>query len=236
MDHQINWHHLSRPSNLVRPALPLTRAQCFNYDVNYRYLRFRVEVTPESIALIDLTEFDDWPPPSYCFSQTDQRFLRFLATVTRATKLWQMRSAGYRALSQKITRFRRRTRVPGYDFSPSDKVVLQEFLHYLEPNHLRRYVEVALPHPCYNGLIMPPCGEPLGDECWGTKQMAEGGSAKRLRYGENLWRFTKYGESDSWIWINLENTLGEIQAVPLLPSAPLDPRLFAPKKLMFRWA
>ena len=229
-------HHLSTPTNLVRPAIPLKKGgQCFNYDVFYRYLSFRVEVTPDYINLVNPIEFDDWQPPCYRFSHEDQRFHRFLAAVTQASTLWQMRSAGYPALSQQIAWFRRRTRVPGYGFNLSDKVVLEEFLQFLEPNHLYTYVEVVPPHPCYTGLILPPFGEPLEGENWGPKHMAQGGSAQSLLYRQNLWCFTQYGKYDGWVWINLEDALGAFRVVPLFPNGALDQRLFVPNKLMPRW-
>lgn len=230
-------HHLSTPTNLVRPAIPFKKGgQCFNYDIFYRYLSFRVEVTPDYINLVDPIEFDDWQPPCYRFSHEDRRFHRFLAAVTHPSTLWQMRSAGYPVLSKQIASFRRRTRVPGYRFSLSDKVVLEEFLQFLEPNHLYTYVEVAPPHPCYTDLILPPFGTPLGGENWGSKHRAQGGSAQALLSRHNLWCFTQYGKYDGWVWINLEDALGAFRVVPIFPNGTLDPRLFVPNKLMPRWA
>ena len=48
-----------RPTNIVRPAVPRCGGRCFNYDVRYGALKFRVEVSGKLVRMVDVDE------PSY---------------------------------------------------------------------------------------------------------------------------------------------------------------------------
>ena len=223
------------PTNIVRPAVPRCGGQCFNYDVRYGALKFRVEVSGKLVRMVDVDE------PSYdhiLLDPSDPRAIRFLAAITLFPTIWDLRLAGFLTLSEALATARRRSRVIGRGFHESDRAIFERFLSFVEPypNLLGPYVEPPPLHKCYTGLVITRFLKPLGDGNWGTKQMAQGRGAKALLGGKTLWRFTKYGRGDGWIWINLEDDFGALRAVPAYQRAPLDPRLFVPNSFLQKWS
>ena len=103
-----------RPTNIIRPAVPWHGGICFNYDVRYGALKFRVEVTNKLVRMVDVDE----PNYDHIFlDPSDPLAIRFLAAITFFPTIWQLRSAGFLAFSEALgyraaTKQGHRTRVP----------------------------------------------------------------------------------------------------------------------------